>query len=96
MTEQAQGFRVYIDGDPQAHHSAQGVRVVLRDGEDVAEVQVAKVGSDIVVVAAGLWGHTVNDRGHLLVSVAPTPGKHSGPESEADWYGHAAHPEVRG
>jgi hypothetical protein len=59
---------------------ARDARAILDDGDgQVAEVQLARMGGDLVVIVAGLWGHTVNDRGHLIVTVAPTPGKSSGP-----------------
>jgi hypothetical protein len=81
MSSEAE-FRVSIDGDPVRHQSARGLVAVLTlaDGA-TAEVQVAKVGTDLVVVCAGLYGYAVNDRGHLVVSIGPTPGKASGPET---------------
>ena len=71
------GFRVMIDGTPA---DAEALRAVLTDGDQTAEVQIARVGRELIVVVAGLYGSTINDRGHLLVSVATTPGSSSGPE----------------
>lgn len=74
------GLRIIIDGTPA---QSRGARIVLEDGHGTAEVQVAHVGREIVVVVAGLYGSAINDRGHLLITVAPTPGSASGPDTEA-------------
>ena len=64
-------------------HESTGVQATLIEGtgaeaEATAEVQVVKRGPDLVVVIAGLYGYTVNDRGHLVVHVSPTHGQGSG------------------
>ena len=79
---------------PTHWHDSQGVQVTLLEGtegeeEATAEVQVARRGPDMVVVVAGLFGHTVNDRGHLVIHVSPSMAKASGPEDDPT-QGHPA------
>lgn len=67
------GLRVYVDGTPASHQSAQGVRVVLAYSTgEVAEVQVAKVGDALVVIAAGEVQGDRDPKGHTRLRVWPT------------------------
>ena len=80
---------------PTSWHTAQAVQVVLMEGPDgeevaTAEVQVAKRGTDMAIVVAGLYGYTVNDRGHLVIHVSPSVGHASGPEDADE--GQPAYP----
>jgi len=75
-------------------HDSTGVQVTLLEGsgteeEATAEVQVARRGTDLAIVVAGLFGYTVNDRGHLVIHVSPSRGKASGSEDDPN-QGHPA------
>ena len=71
--EERPGFRVYIDGTPLR---ATGVRavLVLATGE-VCEVQVTRLGPELVVALGGdhdAKGLHVTREGVLMIHVAPT------------------------
>lgn len=68
------GLRIQVDGSTThpIHDDASGVRVilVLASGE-TAEVQVAKVGTELVVIAAGTVDQDEDQRGNTRLRVFP-------------------------
>jgi hypothetical protein len=66
------GLRVYVeDSEPPVHDGATSVRVTLTEGDDVAEVQVALVGTGLVIIAAGDVHQDRDQRGFVRLRVSP-------------------------
>lgn len=70
----ANGMRVQVDGTTHPiHDGATGVNVTLTFASgEIAQVQVAKVGSELVLIVAGDIATDQDPRGNFRARIAPT------------------------
>jgi hypothetical protein len=69
------GLRVYVDQSEHPIHDdvqSMGARLLLDNG-DIAEVQIARVGDELIVIANGDYRFSRTPEGYARVSVLPTP-----------------------
>lgn len=73
--ERELGLRVVVDGTTHPiHDDVRTMSATLRYApNEVAEIQIARAGSELVVIVAGDVVIDRDQRGHLRLMVAPTP-----------------------